>query len=88
MTPDQSIRQLLQLLWTVGLVAGPVLLVLLVVGVLVGVIQVVTQLQEMTLTFVPKLIAVFVVFALLGPWMLGRLTGFATELWRGIRLIS
>lgn len=88
MTQDQSIQHLIQLLWTVGLVAGPVLLVLLVVGVVIGIIQVVTQLQEMTITFVPKLIAVFIVFAVLGPWMLGRVTGFATELWRGIRHIQ
>jgi flagellar biosynthetic protein FliQ len=56
--------------------------------VVIGVVQVVTQLQEMTITFVPKLVAVFMVFVLLGPWMLGRLTGFATELWRGIRFIQ
>lgn len=88
MSADQSIQHLVQLLWTVGLLAGPVLLVLLVVGVLIGILQVVTQLQEMTITFVPKLVAVFVVYALLGPWMLGRVTGFASELWRGIRHIQ
>jgi flagellar biosynthetic protein FliQ len=88
MTQDQSIQFLVQMLWTAGVVAGPVLLVMLAVGVVIGVVQVVTQLQEMTITFVPKLVAVFLVFVLLGPWMLGRLTGFATELWRGIRLIQ
>lgn len=88
MTTDQSLQMVTQLLWTAFLIAAPILVATLVVGVLIGIFQVVTQLQEMTLTFVPKLIVVFVVFLLLGPWMLNRLTGFATSLYRGIPQIS
>lgn len=88
MSIDQSLQLVTQSLWTAFLIAMPVLLVTLVVGVVIGVFQVVTQLQEMTLTFVPKLIMVFVVFLVLGPWMLNRLTSFATTLYRTIPTIS
>lgn len=88
MTTDQALQMVMQLLWTSFLIAAPILFSTLVVGVLIGVFQVVTQLQEMTLTFVPKLIMVFVVFLLLGPWMMNRLTSFATTLYRGIPNIS
>ncbi len=88
MSIDQSLQLVTQSLWTAFVIAMPVLLVTLIVGVVIGVFQVVTQLQEMTLTFVPKLIMVFVVFLVLGPWMLNRLTSFATTLYRTIPNIS
>lgn len=88
MTTDQSLQLVTQLLWTSFLIAAPILFSTLIVGVLIGIFQVVTQLQEMTLTFVPKLIMVFVVFLVLGPWMLNRLTSFATSLYRSIPNIS
>lgn len=84
MSVDQSLQLLVQLLWTAFLIAAPILLVTLAVGVLIGIFQVVTQLQEMSLTYVPKLIAVFIVFLVLGPWMLSRLTIFATSLYKNI----
>lgn len=62
------------------LVAGPPLLVSLVVGVLVGLFQTITQIQEFTLTFVPKMIAVFLCLFLLMPWMSGKLVAFTTNL--------
>jgi len=62
------------------LVAGPPLLVGLVVGVLVGFFQTITQIQEFTLTFVPKMLAVFVCLFLLMPWMSGKLIDFTTNL--------
>jgi flagellar biosynthetic protein FliQ len=62
------------------LVAGPPLLVSLVVGVLVGFFQTITQIQEFTLTFVPKMIAVFICLFLLMPWMSGKLVAFTTNL--------
>ncbi len=88
MTTDQSLQLVTQLLWTSFLISAPILFSTLIVGVLIGIFQVVTQLQEMTLTFVPKLIMVFVVFLVLGPWMLNRLTSFATSLYRSIPNIS
>jgi flagellar biosynthetic protein FliQ len=62
------------------LVAGPPLLVSLVVGVLVGLFQTITQIQEFTLTFVPKMLAVFLCLFLLMPWMSGKLVAFTTNL--------
>ncbi|RJQ45430.1 MAG: flagellar biosynthetic protein FliQ [Nitrospiraceae bacterium] len=65
---------------TTMLVAGPPLLVGLIVGVLVGFFQTVTQIQEFTLTFVPKMLAVFICLFVLMPWMSGKLMAFTTNL--------
>ena len=61
-------------------VAGPVLLVALVVGLLVSVFQAITQIQELTLAFIPKIIAVGLVIAFAGPWMLDQMVGWTREL--------
>lgn len=61
-------------------VAGPALLVGLVVGLLVGFFQTITQIQEFTLTFVPKMLAVFTCLFLLMPWMSEKLITFTTNL--------
>lgn len=84
MTADQALQLINQLLWNGFLVAAPLLLVTLVVGVLIGVFQVVTQLQEMSLSYVPKLVIAFVVLLLMGPWMLNRLVTYSTSLYTGI----
>jgi len=55
-------------LWTAILLAGPLLLVILVVGVVIGVVQAATSVQEMTLSFVPKLICLVLAIALIGNW--------------------
>jgi flagellar biosynthetic protein FliQ len=65
-------------------VAGPVLLVALVVGVIVSVFQAVTQIQEQSLSLVPKIAAVAVVIVVLGPWMLGQLVSYTAELYTSI----
>ncbi len=65
-------------------VAGPILLVALVVGVLVSVFQAVTQIQEQSLSLVPKIAAVAVVIVVLGPWMLGQLVSYTAELYNSI----
>lgn len=67
-------------LWVAFMVGGPILAISLVVGVVVSVIQAVTQVNEMTLTFVPKLVGVFVGMLLFGPWMLETLVGFSQTL--------
>jgi len=64
-------------LMTALLIAAPLLLVGLVVGVLVSILQAVTQIQEMTLTFVPKIVVMILAAAVLMPWILGRITDFA-----------
>lgn len=66
---------------TVSLLVGaPILGVSLVIGIVVSVIQAVTQVNEMTLTFVPKLVGVFVAMILFGPWMMQTLLGFSAGL--------
>ena len=67
-----------QALYTVALVSGPILVAAMVVGVIVSLFQAVTQLQEMTIVFVPKIIAVFFLVAIMGGWMLQQLVSFGT----------
>lgn len=64
--------------------AGPFLIVVLAVGVVIGLLQSVTQLQEQTLTFVPKLIGSAIVIAVSGNWMLASLVEFSRELMNSI----
>ncbi|MDR0842539.1 MAG: flagellar biosynthesis protein FliQ [Acidobacteriota bacterium] len=61
-------------------VCGPMLAASLVIGILISVIQVVTSIQDMTLTFVPKVITVFVVFLLTFPWIMHTMISYATQL--------
>jgi flagellar biosynthetic protein FliQ len=70
------------------LVAAPMLLVALLVGLVVSIIQAVTQIQEQTLSFVPKLLAVAVVFLVALPWMLQILVRYATELFRSLPTLA
>jgi flagellar biosynthetic protein FliQ len=69
-----------QALMTAVLIAAPILLVSMVIGMLVSVFQAMTQINEVTLTFVPKIIAVFAVSAVLGPWMVGTMVNYTTRL--------
>jgi flagellar biosynthetic protein FliQ len=62
-------------------VAGPILAITLAIGLLVGVIQAATSIQEQTLAFVPKLVAIGVVVLVAGNWMLGEIVGFTTSLY-------
>lgn len=80
MRPDLALQMMADMLWNALLISAPLLAVTLVVGLLVSVIQVVTQVQEASLTFIPKVIATVVVLVLCGSWMLKRLIGFATHL--------
>lgn len=68
--------------------AGPILAISLAVGVVVSLLQTVTQIQEQTLTFVPKLIGVGLVLLLGGSWMLREVVGWVTALWRTIPTIG
>jgi len=62
----------------------PLLMAALIVGLLVSVFQAVTQIQEMTLSFIPKILAMVVVVVVAGPWMLGQLTSYTRELYGSI----
>jgi len=63
------------------MISGPLLVVSLVVGILVSIVQVVTSIQDMTLSFVPRVIAVFLTFLFVLPWMLSTLLSFTTQLY-------
>ena len=65
-------------------VGGPLLLVGLAVGLVVSIFQAVTQIQEQSLTLIPKIIGVAVVVILLGPWMLGQLVSYTAALYTAI----
>lgn len=84
MNMEQSLEVLRVLISTALLVVSPILLVSLVVGVVVSLLQSVTSIQEQTLTFVPKLIAISLALVLVAPWMLRTLmqltTSFLTRL--------
>jgi flagellar biosynthesis protein FliQ len=66
------------------MLSAPLLLVALVVGLLVGVFQAATQINEMTLSFIPKLIAMAATIAIAGPWMLKLMIGYTRELFESI----
>ncbi|MCM3709928.1 flagellar biosynthesis protein FliQ [Sporosarcina luteola] len=66
--------------WVILLTSGPLLIVALVSGLVVSIFQATTQIQEQTLAFVPKIIAVLVALIFFGPWMLARVTAFATDI--------
>ncbi len=70
-----------QALWIIIKVSAPVLLVSLVVGLIISIFQTATSIQEQTLTFVPKILAVFLALMLLGHWMLTEMSGFMADLW-------
>lgn len=84
MHSDLALRMMADLFWTALMVCAPVLGITLAVGMVVSVIQVTTQIQEASLTFIPKLIAAGIALILFGPWMLRKLTQFAVQLWTGI----
>lgn len=67
-------------LQTIAMVSAPMLISALVVGIIVSVFQAITQINEATLTFIPKMVVVAIVIVLAGPWMLDTLTGFTTEM--------
>ena len=68
-------------IYTIVIVAAPKLLTALIVGLIISIFQTVTSIQEQTLTFVPKIVAVFLVMILAGSWMLNTMLELITELW-------
>ena len=84
MTPEMVLDIGRDSLWVIALLAAPLLLSALGIGLLVGMIQAATQIQEMTLTFIPKLIVLALALLLAGPWMLGVLTDFTINLIQSI----
>lgn len=77
-----------QTLWVTALIVGPVLIAALAVGLIVGIIQAATSVNEQTLTFVPKLAIVAVVFVLLGGTMMALLSDFMREIFAQVAAIA
>lgn len=84
MHADLAMRMMGDLFWTGLLVCLPILGITMLVGLAISVLQVVTQVQEMSLTFVPKLIAAAVSLVVFGPWALRHIAGYSTRLWTSI----
>ena len=84
MNPEAVVSLGQQALWVMFLVSLPVLGVALVVGLLVSLLQAATQLNEMTLSFVPKVLAIGLAAVLAGPWMLHVMMDFTTRLFQSI----
>jgi flagellar biosynthetic protein FliQ len=84
MTPEWVIGLVRQGLEIAILVSAPLLLTALVTGLLVSVFQAATQINEMTLSFIPKLLAIFAALVLAGPWMLSVMVDFTRRLILGI----
>ncbi|HET8880677.1 MAG TPA: flagellar biosynthesis protein FliQ [Solimonas sp.] len=80
MTPETVLSIARDALWLTLLLASPLLLAALAVGVLVGVVQAATQINEMTLSFIPKLLALAAVMITLGPWLLRTLLDYTRQL--------
>ncbi len=81
MTQGQVLDIAREALYTIIICSAPLLLISLVVGLIVSIFQTVTSIQEQTLTFVPKIICVFLGMMLLGSWILTELTEYMTRLW-------
>ena len=84
MSPETVLDIGREALWFAVLLAGPLLGAALAVGLFIGVIQAATQIQEMTLSFIPKLLALVIVLFVVGPWMLRILVTFSERLFMEI----
>lgn len=84
MHPDLALHMMSDLFWTALVVCAPVLGLTMLVGLVISILQVVTQVQEMSLTFVPKLVTAAIAVMVFGAWMLRKVAQFATQLWSSI----
>ena len=81
MTVDDVTQIIRSGLYTIIITAAPLLIISLVVGLVISIFQTVTSIQEQTLTFVPKILAVFATLMLLGHWMINNITTYTADLW-------
>ncbi len=85
-TDGQVIDISREAVYTINLTTAPLLLTSLIVGLIISIFQTVTSIQEQTLTFVPKILAVFAVMLLTGAWMLNNMSTFMVQLWSDFSL--
>ena len=81
MTVEAVLDVAIETIWTIIITSAPLLIVSLVVGLVISIFQAVTSIQEQTLTFVPKILAIFVCILIFGPFILNTIVNFMTELW-------
>lgn len=81
MSTDTVVEIANDALFTIIKTSAPLLLISMIIGLIVSIFQTVTSIQEQTLTFVPKIIALFLTLMVLGHWMINQMTGLMTELW-------
>jgi len=86
-TPESVLTLAHEALWLTLMLAAPLLLVSLAVGVLIGLFQAATQINEQTLSFIPKLLAMAAVVVIAGPWMLQLLTEYTRHLFERIPVL-
>jgi flagellar biosynthetic protein FliQ len=84
MNQDKVVSLIVDMMAVTMKVALPMLMVALVVGLVISILQAVTQIQEQTLSFIPKILGLVAVVAIAGPWMLGTVVDWTTELWSQI----
>ncbi len=88
MSPEFVVTLGRQAVETVLLLAAPLLLAGLVVGLVVSIFQAATQINEQTMTFIPKIVAVFVALILFAPWMIRVMVHFTVQIFRGIATVG
>ncbi len=84
MTPDMVIDLSQQALYLIAMIAAPMLLSALAIGLLIGMFQAATSINEQTLSFIPKLMVLLLSILVAGPWMLNLLLSFTRRLYLGI----
>lgn len=80
MTQEMVIAIAEQAIWIVLIVSGPLLLIALITGLIVSIFQATTSIQEQTLAFVPKIVAVLVAIIFFGPWMISQMTEYVSDI--------
>ncbi|MBN1240825.1 MAG: flagellar biosynthesis protein FliQ [Gammaproteobacteria bacterium] len=88
MTPETVLDVGNQAMWIAVLLAAPVLLSALAIGLVIGMVQAATQIQEMTLSFIPKMLGIVAVLVVAGPWMLSLAVDWMRELILDIPLLT
>lgn len=82
--PEYFVAVAKQALFLSLVLTGPPVLTAMLVGLTISILQATTQIQEQTLTFVPKLFAIVATLAIAGPWMLSQLVAFSSSIWESI----
>lgn len=87
MTDAAALSLAREALMTALMVSAPILIVSLAIGVVISIFQAMTQVNEVTMTFVPKILGVFAVAAVFGPWMVGTMVNYTTRLFATLPLL-